>query len=569
MAAEPEVSRLLHLSEPIVSILRRVAMLLAVGAVALSFAGPEYALLDYRPGGAAFDAEVRPIFTGVFVLALLLALRWQIAGGVLATFAGAALVAFATNQLVPVHATLVVVALAIPAALWVLIDLNDFSRDRALIGIVLTVLTGVGGYGVGEFVYDYIWGPTHPESTVAPIEDSSLEWIWSGSVTNAEAEVRARPAVEFSQSRLGVSTSADLADPVWFEPRDAAGRVIGFDVVDLEPDTTYYYAVEFDGRLDTTRSGQLRTFPEGAASYTVAVGSCARVGSNGRVFDTIREIDPLLYLISGDFHYGDNGRNDIGRYQEVMDLTLALPAQSALYRTTPVAYMWDDHDYGGNDADGSSPSRQAAMAAYREYVPSYDLFGAESAIFQAFTIGRVRYILTDARSARDLDNADNTDAPSMLGSEQKAWFKAEMLDAARDHELIVWLNPVPWVADADDGADHWGGYAIERRELANFIADNDIDNLLMVSGDAHMIAIDDGTNTNYSDVPGAGFPLLHAAALDRPGSIKGGPYSEGAFDGAGQFATIDIDDDGVAVEVTLTGMNWTGETVVEHSFSTR
>jgi hypothetical protein len=39
---------------------------------------------------------------------------------------------------------------------------------------------------------------------------------------------------------------------------------------------------------------------------------------------------------------------------------------------------------------------------------------------------------------------------------------------------------------------------------------------------------------------------MHAAALDRSGSVKGGPYSEGAFPGDGQFGLMTIQDDGVS-----------------------
>ncbi|MGB3735491.1 MAG: alkaline phosphatase D family protein, partial [Ilumatobacter sp.] len=349
---------------------------------------------------------------------------------------------------------------------------------------------------------------------------------------------------------------------------DESGRVVGFRVDDLVADTTYHYAVEVDGELDDIRTGTFATFPEGASSYTLAVGACARNGSNGAVFDTIRELDPLLYMIVGDLHYGDVGENNLDRYRDVMDLTLTRPAQSALYRSTPVAYVWDDHDYGPNDADGNSFSRQAAMASFREHVPSYELAGPESAVYQAFTIGRVRYVLTDARSARNLVDDADPGPPSMLGAEQKAWFKDEIVDASKNYELVVWVNPVPWVADERPGADTWGGFADERRELADHLADNDIENLLMVSGDAHMVAIDDGTNTDYSSDGDSGFPLLHSAALDRPGGVKGGPYSEGAIGGGGQFATIEITDDGDAITVDLTGLTWDGDELMSYQFST-
>jgi len=95
------------------------------------------------------------------------------------------------------------------------------------------------------------------------------------------------------------------------------------------------------------------------------------------------------------------------------------------------------------------------------------------------------------------------------------------------------VNPVPWISSEVD-SDNWGAFPEEREELADFIASNDLaGSLAMVSGDAHMVAIDDGSNSGYSSLGPAGFPVLHAAALDRPGSEKGGPYSHGAYPGGG------------------------------------
>lgn len=229
--------------------------------------------------------------------------------------------------------------------------------------------------------------------------------------------------------------------------------------------------------------------------------------------------------------------------------------------------MWDDHDYAANDSGGDATSRAAAMAAYREYVPSHPLEGADSAVYQAFTIGRVRFVMTDARAARDLDVVPGTDEPSMLGTEQREWLLEELAQASVEYGLVVWVNPVPWVAEEESGADNWGGYAAERRMIADFLVDNDIANLVMVSGDAHMVAIDDGTNTDYSSARGGGFPLLHAAPLDRPGSIKGGPYSEGAIAEGGQFGTIAVSDDGTTLSVTLRALDWRGEELMSLQFT--
>jgi hypothetical protein len=125
---------------------------------------------------------------------------------------------------------------------------------------------------------------------------------------------------------------------------------------------------------------------------------------------------------------------------------------------------------------------------------------------------------------------------------------------------------VPWIARDSAGGDDWGGFATERREIADFIADNGIANLMLLAGDAHMVGIDDGSNADYSTNGGAGFPVMHAAALDRPGSVKGGPYSEGAYPGAGQYGLATFRDDGESMTVELRGRNWLGEDIVTYSF---
>jgi len=67
-----------------------------------------------------------------------------------------------------------------------------------------------------------------------------------------------------------------------------------------------------------------------------------------------------------------------------------------------MVYVYDDHDFGPNNADGNSPSKPAAQLAYRQNFPHYPLPGTESdgtgPVYQAFTYGRVRFILLDLRA---------------------------------------------------------------------------------------------------------------------------------------------------------------------------
>ena len=412
--------------------------------------------------------------------------------------------------------------------------------------------------------------------------DDPGSFFWSGAVTTESVVVRAKVELDSGRVRLAVSLSEDLSKPIFseFAAADVAksNRVVSLAVSGLQTDTQYYYAVEVDGVLGD-EVGRFKTFAEGAFSYTIAFGACAgdkngergSGGSNHLVFDTIRGHEPLFYMNTGDLHYSDIGKNDPKLFREAYESLFTSQRQSRLYREYPFVYMWDDHDYGPNNSSGDSRSKPSSQRVYRQYVPHYPLAvkGDLGPIYQAFSAGRVRFILTDLRSEKSPRSMVDGKTKTMLGPVQKAWLKKELLDARDTHKLTVWVSGVPWV-DADDpeDSDRWNGYAAERAELSNFIRKNNINNICMLSGDAHMLAIDDGSNNVYADGASKGFPVFHAAALDRTGSVKGGPYSHGTFPGGGQFGLMTVTDTGgPTVTVTWSGRNHEDVEIVSHKFT--
>ncbi len=372
--------------------------------------------------------------------------------------------------------------------------------------------------------------------------------------------------------RLIVSSTMNFDSPTYSLPDTAISsvnnRIVQLKIENLAPAQEYYYGFEVDGVWDSVSVGRSRTFAIGAHSFTIALGSCAQTGSINPVFDTIRALNPALFLHLGDMHYQNIAVNDINLYRNAFERVLSSPPQAALYRSVPLAYVWDDHDYGPNNSDSTSASRPAARRAYQEFVPHYPLsFGeGDIPISYAFTIGRVRFIVCDMRSARSPAFAPDIPAKTMLGRSQKDWFKRQLMIANGRYPLIVWVNSLPWIGSTGD--DGWYLYTNERREIANFIKDNRIRGICMLSGDAHMLAIDDGTNSDYATPGGAAFPVFHAAALDQSPSLKGGPYSHGAFPGRGQFGLMTVLDEGDSIiSVAWSGRRENNTQVVGYSFS--
>jgi hypothetical protein len=384
---------------------------------------------------------------------------------------------------------------------------------------------------------------------------------WSGAVTPTSAIVKARISGAAGEARLAVSRSAAFTDLVEIqsEAPQSGADIATFKLTGLHPGTQYHYAIRENGSSSLSGAGKFRTFPRRPSSFSFAFSSCAQTGSSHPVFTHIRDADPLFYMNVGDLHYENITVNDPARFRRAYDLVLGSNTQWALYRSVPVAYTWDDHDYAGNNSDGSAASRPAARQVYQEYVPHHPLAAGSGdvPIYQSFNVGRARFILTDLRSERTPRSAVDDGNKKMMSDQQLAWFKQEVLDAGENGQMVFWVNAVPWIQQTTAGSDSWGGYSTQRREIADFLARNRVGNLVILGGDAHMLAADSGANANYSTDPGAlRIPVLHAGALDRDGSVKGGPYSHGTFPNQpdfGQYGLVTVDDLGDRMQVHFSG----------------
>jgi len=394
------------------------------------------------------------------------------------------------------------------------------------------------------------------------------DWVWVGGTTAHETMLTAG-WTEGTPGPLAIHEQDDAQTTRMIKPEsilqaEPMGAIARYRIDRLQPATRYSYG--WDGQP----AGTFASFPQGQADFTFAFASCATTGSNHPVFDAIADTEPLFFLHTGDFHYEDIAVNDPALFRHAFARQLTRSRQQRMFRSMPVLYIWDDHDYGPNDSDSRSPSRPAAHQAYREVVPHYPLIDDQplTPIGQAFTIGRVRFIMPDLRTDRWHNQLRDGPEKTMMGAQQLAWFKQQLLEARDTHALIVFVTTVPWIDSDQRRRDAWGAYAHERQILSDFMVENNIDRVVALAGDAHMVAADDGRhNTFASDGKGPGFPIYHAAALHRGGSVKGGPYSEGTFPGPFRFGVLEVRDHGDSIDVTFRGQDFEGHELLSHQSS--
>ncbi|MBC8041518.1 MAG: alkaline phosphatase family protein [Opitutaceae bacterium] len=393
----------------------------------------------------------------------------------------------------------------------------------------------------------------------ATLDASPVGWTWSGGLTADSAVITARIEIESPASLLVTGIDKPVAATLT-APLDH-GTLHRFAVKGLKPDTVYSYKlITTTGTPLDDEPRSFRTFPAAGtpASFRFAVGSCAK-GMNSPVFSAAAHQDVRFFLHTGDFHYYDIAENRVEAFRRAYDTHLSAPRLRAMLATVPLIYQWDDHDYGPNDSNRTSPSREASRRNYRELIPHHPLSVATTDVAarptdQAFSVGRVRFILSDLRSERD------PVAHRMMSAAQDAWLRGQLI-AARDtgHALIFWVSSVPWNG-APSHDDRWQGYAKHRTEIADFIKANGLaGKVAILSGDAHLTAIDDGANSDFATGGGAPIPVFQAGPIANRGSYKGGPYNRGARhlsapdEQLNRFGLVEVADDGKTLRVTWSG----------------
>ncbi len=420
---------------------------------------------------------------------------------------------------------------------------SDISFDLGLTGIETSA-------GINEVVYQ-----------------------WSGATQPTSAVVVAKMTAASTTCRLVVSTSASLTSPIFSTNAVASSSnnlMAKMTVSGLSPNTTYYYAIQSAGITDNSSDdiGKFTTPASGAFSYKFTVASCA-VNSNHEVYNLMNAKTPLLHVSTGDIHYSNpNSSTDINVHRTPYETQiLSLTPSKNFFKDTPLAHIWDDHDYCGNNSTSTSVGRTNARLSYQEYVPHYTLAAGSGnvPIYQSFTIGRVHYILSDLRSERI--------SGSIMGATQKTWFKNQCLYARDNNLMIAWISGVSF---GGNQTDNWGGFTAERTELSNFFRDNNIKNMFILSGDAHMLAIDNGTNHDFSTGSNNpnDYPVFQAAAVNNSGSTKGGTYSEGGTfpntnSSTGQYGLVEVTDNGgTSITIKFTGYRTAGNTTSESILTT-
>jgi len=290
----------------------------------------------------------------------------------------------------------------------------------------------------------------------------------------------------------------------------------------------------------------------------IAFGSCAVQERSQPVLDAIRRLSPQLFIYMGDNVYGDvaldNPSADLPELRQAYGRLSRRSEFRRLVHSVPLMAVWDDHDYGSNDAGAEFRFRQESERLFRRFwgIGDDDPRAGREGLYFARIFGppgkRVQIILLDTRSFRsplkrvaDWKKSgrpgyvpDDDPAKTMLGEVQWAWLERQLLKPA---EVRLRVSSVQVIAEGHP-FEKWANLPLERQRLFNLIALTGANGVVFLSGDRHAGAL-------YEYAEGTPYPFYEvtSSSLNRPkpGIDEAGPHRLGALFGAANFGEVDID----------------------------
>jgi alkaline phosphatase D len=356
--------------------------------------------------------------------------------------------------------------------------------------------------------------------------------------------------------------------------------------VSLAPDQLLapYYA-ELRKKVAMPVAGPNPALAPATTLTRIAFGSCNHQSAPQHMWAQIAAQNPQLFLMIGDNVYGDNGWDaDAGleSLRKSYALQASHPEFTGFRARYPMMAMWDDHDFGLNDAGASFPMRRWGEELFETFWGSSDAVRSRPGVYESTITGpegkRVQVILLDTRFFRsDLKRMewsrerpplgvylpDADPAKTMLGADQWAWLEQEL---AKPADLRILVSSVQVITDAHQ-FEGWTNFPSERAKLYDLLAGREDSGLVMLSGDRHAAGIYKAEHKGETlwELTSSSLNLAFGNDNDRSTAREPDASRVGKFFSVENYGLIDIDWQAKALTMTLKG-NDSG-TLAEQAFT--
>ncbi|NMM49732.1 alkaline phosphatase D family protein [Marinigracilibium pacificum] len=207
-------------------------------------------------------------------------------------------------------------------------------------------------------------------------------------------------------------------------------------------------------------------------------------GSNFEILTSIHKDNPDFMVWMGDNTYlreADwNSRSGIfHRYTH----TRSLPELQPLLANTHHYAMWDDHDYGPNDADRSYWGKHITQEAFNLFWGNLNtgIIDGEG-VTTTFPWQDIEFFMLDNRWFRSANHDKNFDNREMFGQKQLLWLREALVNSHASFKFIVMGGQA---LPENPRFERYSTYQKERAQFLEMLKDINVPGIIILSGDIH------------------------------------------------------------------------------------
>lgn len=272
------------------------------------------------------------------------------------------------------------------------------------------------------------------------------------------------------------------------------------------------------------------TFDE--EQLVLAFGSCNRQNLEQPLWEPIINHNPDLFMFLGDNIYGDT--NDMQVLEEKYNLQKNQKDYKNLRSKMPVVGVWDDHDYGKNDAGKEYSFKEESQQLFLDFfdISEQDARRNRAGVYSSYDLKwkehTIRVILLDARYHRDELERKNriyqlNESGTILGEEQWNWLENELSDEKTS--LYIIASGIQFIAE-DHAYEKWANFPSERQRFFDLIVAKQPNAVMLLSGDRHIAEISriqlEGLDYPLVDVTSSGLTHVWENAPQEPNQHRMG-----------------------------------------------
>jgi alkaline phosphatase D len=230
----------------------------------------------------------------------------------------------------------------------------------------------------------------------------------------------------------------------------------------------------------------------------VAFGSCNKPSLPQPLWAWVRGQKPDAWMWLGDIVYADT--EDIERTRSLYREQKERAEYAALAAETRITGIWDDHDFGKNDAGREYPKRAESQAALLDFLgePKDGPRRRRRGTYASYEVGsgdrRVKVIMLDGRYHREKPGQHS----DTLGAKQWAWLERELRSSTAGLTVVASGYQV---LPEDHKNEKWANFPRARARLFDLLKKTGTPGVVLVSGDRHFAEL------SRVEDPGIGYPL--------------------------------------------------------------